>query len=912
MLAAGRRTWSSPDVLPWGAWLERELDRARIRGEAVPRRLSRPAAWLLWREAVLQAAEAHQVLAPLRLIDTVRASVALLEDYGVEPATSDSAEATLLLAARAHFRDSCRTLGALDSGSWLACSPFVQPAAPVLLAGFAAVGPAMRQWLGELGARVPTPTMGASQTSLPKQHGPLAAPPGHARREAQSPRVVRAQTISAEAEAAADWCARHLAADRSARLLLVVPRLAEQRHQWQRALSQRLDYQAILHPAADAGTVPASAYAIEGGQPLDSFPMVRAALAVVGLGADRLDFESLSALLRSPYLPAWDLALRCRLDVWLRQQNVDAASRATLEAIRGRIARELGPAAAGVLESLLEDTAGAARDARGRAEAGTAASAGPIAAPGYAQLFAACLAAAGWPGSGLSSEELQVRMRFDELLGDLAAAEALRAVPTLSEAATLLRELASRTSFEAASDDVAVTVTSTVADPIVRYDGIWVAGLTADVWPAPVQPDALLPLSLQLTAGVPQVSAEAQLRRARQLQHIWAECAVDCVFSWPASEDESPCEPSPLLRELAAPPHDLTAPAPTVPQTGHSDAAAQLDLPFGAAVQESFCLEQWLAALQPPLVPWRDASGPRWATPQALPGGTKLLELQALCPFRGFTQLRLGAVELPRPRPGVDERWRGQILHRSLELLWQQLGDSASLQGSDPQAFQGLVRRCASQATRQLLEERGTGVFAELLQRERERVEALLLQVLAWERAREPFCAQALESKRPLVLGEGTLRLRLDRVDRLTDGRLAVIDYKSGRDKGFDPLAERLTQPQLPLYAVTLGEAVAAVFTLHIRPGSLRARGIADRADRIQELSGPPPGVTWSELLARWQGQLQALAREFLDGHAAVAPQADACEHCHLHTLCRIDPSAWTVSDDSGEAEDAAIEEGAA
>jgi ATP-dependent helicase/nuclease subunit B len=834
MVARGRRTWASPDVLPFRAWLERELDRARVLGAVLPRRLSGLSAWLLWREAVLNAAEPRAVLAPLQLIDPLRTTVALLEDYGITPSASDSPEAALLLAARSHFRRSCEALGALDSGSWVACARFVRPSARVMLTGFTAIGPALRAWLEQHDARVLAPTGG----------------------EAHSPCVAHAQTPASEAESAAEWCAQRLTADPTARLLIVVPRLAEQRPLWQRALAQRLDYERILRPVAAAARP--SAYAIEGGQPLDSFPLVRAALAVIRLGADQLDFESLSALLRSPYLPAWDLAQRCRLDVWLRQQNIDVAARAPLEALRGRISRELGSAAVELLRSLLSGTAAA----------------GSIDTSSWARLFAAWLSAPQWPGSALGSDELQVRVRFDELLGELATVEAGRAPLTLGDAASLLCELASRTSFEPASDDVAVTLTSSLADPIVRYDGIWVAGLTAEAWPAPVQPDPFLPLALQYAAGLPQSSAETQLQRARQMQQLWAQRGVQCVLSWPASEEERPSDPSPLLQGL----------------------------PTYASGADRFSLAHWLAGLAAPLRALRDVRGPRWPVGQPLPGGVRLLELQALCPFRGFTQLRLHALELPRPRPGVDGRWRGQILHRSLELLWQEIRNWDALVAFEPEDARDLVRRCATRATREVMQTHGAGLYTELLQRERERTQALLLQALEWERAREPFSAQALETKQPLALGEGALRLRLDRVDRLADGRLAIIDYKSGQDRGFDPLAERLTQPQLPAYAVALGEAVAAVLTLHVRPRSVRARGIADRPDRIRKLPGPPPGTAWPSLLARWHGQLQDLAREFLGGHAAVDPQPDACKHCHLHTLCRIDASAWAAGDEPGNA----------
>ena len=832
MLAAGRRTWSSPDVLPWGAWLERELDRARMRGEAVPRRLSSLEDGLLWREAVLLAGARREILAPARLVDSVRAAAAMLEDDGRELRADASSEAALLLEAREHHRRRCEALGALPAGSWAACARYLRPSPGVLLAGFALLGPARRRWLEGHGARLAPP-----------------APPDAAHGVARgSVQVTCAATPAAEAEAAADWCAQLLGRDPRARLLLVVPRLGEQRHLWQRALSRRLDYEQILQGSAASAP---QAFAIEGGQPLDTYPLVAAALDLIAFGADQASFATLSALLRSPYLSAWDAAARWQLDAWLRQQNLDVAARATLEKLEGRIERRLGQPAAELVRSLLAATARA----------------GPGGA--WAQTFAAWLAAAGWPGPGLSSEELQVRVRFDEWLGELAAAESSGAQLRLPQAAALLRELAARSAFEPASDDVAITVSAALEDPIVRYDGIWVAGLSADAWPAPARPDPLLPLALQYTAGIPEATADGQLRRARQLQQLWQASSERCVLSWAASDEDLLRDASALLREAGA-------------REGECASAE-------AAPPAAFALESWLAGLSPPLSPWRDGTGPRWPADRPLQGGARLLELQALCPFRSFAELRLAAQPLPTPTPGIDPRWRGQLLHRALELFWREVIDQRGLRSTDTSAADLCARRCATQAVEELARERGAAVPAALLQREQVRTEALMAQLLAWERSREHFIAETLEAEFSITLGQAVLRLRLDRIDRLDDGRLVVIDYKSGQPRRFDPAAGRLEQPQLPAYATAVGEAVAAVLALHVGRDAIRVRGVADRRDRIRRLLPPPGGMSWPQLLARWREQLQLLLQEFLAGRAAVEPQPGACELCHLQALCRVD-----------------------
>src|SRR5262249_59442345 len=84
-----------------------------------------------------------------------------------------------------------------------------------------------------------------------------------------------------------------------------------------------------------------------------------------------------------------------------------------------------------------------------------------------------------------------------------------------------------------------------------------------------------------------------------------------------------------------------------------------------------------------------------------------------------------------------------------------------------------------------------------------------------------------------LSLGGLEVRLRLDRVDRLADGGIAVIDYKTGRavapPRWFDP---RPQAPQLGLYALAWRAAfpslpVRAVAYAQVKRGDMRLQGLA-------------------------------------------------------------------------------------
>jgi len=87
------------------------------------------------------------------------------------------------------------------------------------------------------------------------------------------------------------------------------------------------------------------------------------------------------------------------------------------------------------------------------------------------------------------------------------------------------------------------------------------------------------------------------------------------------------------------------------------------------------------------------------------------------------------------------------------------------------------------------------------LELEQQRLTELVNEWLEYEAARIGFEVAATEVGRTIHLAGVTLDLRLDRIDRLIDGSLLVIDYKSG---DVSPKSWELPRPddvQLPLYA---------------------------------------------------------------------------------------------------------------
>jgi len=199
--------------------------------------------------------------------------------------------------------------------------------------------------------------------------------------------------------------------------------------------------------------------------------------------------------------------------------------------------------------------------------------------------------------------------------------------------------------------------------------------------------------------------------------------------------------------------------------------------------------------------------------------------------------------------------------------------------------------------------------YLQLLALEARWLRARVLDLFAIDRERAAF--EVVDCEKPVELAlEGIrLQLKLDRVDRLASGDLAVVDYKtSSQTEPTSWTGERPAMPQLPAYALAIGpENVGAVAFAALRVGDTRYHGLVRDVRSWPGLRTPGAGkgrvsefVTWETMIALWWRRIGALMRELREGVATLAyDPANACARCHLGTLCRV--AEVDASDDEFE-----------
>ena len=861
----GRTVWLTADVLPWSAWLVRSFDEVEP-GAVRPTMLLPVQQQLLWRRIVGESPAGAGLPHADALAAVAEDAWTLLHDEGdlaelVRHAGNEDQVAfqgwarqfTRELRARraispAQLPDA---LGqALRNGTW-------RPSRRVAFAGFDRVSAQQRRLFSmleqaDLAVQVPSdPDRGAAD-------------------------VVRIDCTDARSQwtQVATWARARLQANPDARIGIVVPDLGNCREAVVGALTDALAPALRVLPVQGARRP----FNLSLGRPLAQTPLVETALGLFELMCGPLPSARASALLRSPFIAAGaagetEWAPRARIDRALRD---DGAWQLTLERLR-RAGGRLDAAGLPHADSTPLLAAGLARVAQRLAPVRRR----RLALPVWVTLLFGSLQDVGFPGTrALDSVEYQTYQRLRESIAQLGSLDELAGPVGLADAVALLRRMAADTLFQAEAPEVPVQVLGVLESAQLRFDHLWIANVSEEQWPPQPQPNPLLPLGLQRAWQLPGASAELALARALRQMQYWASATTELIYSHAALDGDRPVLPSPLTAAIAA-------------------------MPFEALVQAAVEPVAAKLARGIALSPVIDQQAPAFEAASALPvrGGTRIFADQSACAFRAFASHRLHAGELAAPEPGLDAAARGRLLHDTLAAFWADLGSQEGLRKLDDAALHARVLAAARSALDRLADERPDLMGPRLRELEGERLARAVHGWLDIEDARPPFSVVTVESQGEVEIGGLRVTVRPDRVDRLADGSLAIIDYKTGRVSAQAWLDERPEQPQLPLYATAYAtgamhagpQPVGAIAFGQLRPGETRIVAVAAREDLLpgarviaaDEVAIAQPG--WEGLLDDWRDVLERLAQQFVRGDAAVAPKAVSltCRHCPLSALCR-------------------------
>jgi probable DNA repair protein len=675
----------------------------------------------------------------------------------------------------------------------------------------------------------------------------------------------KAADSSEELRACVSWCGRQLAANPNARLLVLTNDAAMRRGEIERAFTRWLN------------TPHSPAIEFSLGVPLSSVPMVRAAVLMLRWLSAQAKEDELDWLFASGFSAqsSEETAALLRVMREIRHKQWQRPEWRMQEF--SLTALQLQPQLGGWCErfaaaSTLLDTRAANHRTAPRE---------------WSLLVFDVLDALGWPGHAqLSSAQFQARQRFEQLVESTAGFGFDGRSIRWSEYQTLLEQQLAETLFVAESREAPILIAGPAESAGLTADGIWMLGAEEGTWPAPGSTNPLLPLSVQRTAGMPHSTAAVDWQLARQITERLLNSAPEICFSFAALREGQETKRSRLIEQLAGMPQPLPA-----------DLHAQVtELPLDELVSETRVV---------PYTRVRES------------GGADVLSDQSKCPFMAFAEWRLNAECWKPAEPGLTALEKGNMLHEAMHSIWrtEQEGIHRRIEdikmlapaGRVTSEIESFVRQHVRAAIQKKLSPSTRArALPATIEIEEDRLTRIIVDWLLYETSRQSFEVIELEKPTTVNVGALALNLRIDRIDKLNDDSLLVIDYKSGK---ADRNVWKLPRPedvQLPLYACYAtqklnaaleksqqakigGWAFAKINAAEVKLDGLLREARATLSPKLSGNSGMVKEPLTDEMLFDWQTKIRELADDFVDGVAEVDPiePMKTCEWCELQVLCR-------------------------
>lgn len=849
-LLLSKPAWVTPDVLPYGAFVEQLYSESVVAGVMEAQPVRREQELQLWRQIIERSPSGREMLLPESAAALASESFRTAMEHNIpldSPLMSVSSDTRAFSEWCAEFHRQ------LAARRWTCEAMFTRELAPRLSAlrlpaqifvFLPETTPAQRHFLdalAEAGVRIsiaPELRCGSDSASVRYEFDGVAD----------------------ELRAAAQWARREIEAASGARVGVIIFDLNRKLPQVESA------FRSVLHPEHLLGEETPCPFEIASPIALAEYPVVRCALQLLSLFAAPIDFHLFQSALSSPYLAVSpEAAARFLVRVKKsarRLVSVEDLARWLHES------NEL-PGLRAALERLPKHAAFSSEQ--------------PVAY--WADLARRILEAFGWPsGVALDSEEFQCTQSWRELVASVVSLELLEWRADFRGFVARLERAAAAQNFKPETLNAPVQIMDASESEGSVFDALWVGSCSDDLWPDSPKVSPLIPIALLKEAGVPLVGTpQADARISRITSRLLQSAPRISLSMARRTDDEREQRWSPLFTSFEAASEPIEQPPLLAEQ-------------FAAVSLEAI---------------W-DSKAPVLSSGEVVRGGTSLLEKQSNCPFSAFATWRLLAKEAQGPNDALAPTERGKVVELALQLIWEELKDSEGLRRPDRAAVveaavdEAMARELPSDADewssrfRDLERQRTIGVLTEWLALESTRKP---FHVLVHQQPVEVELGGLKLQGRIDRLDEiGDAHVVLD-YKIGSSNRVSAWEVPRPRLPQIPFYALAMLQQKMNLAGVSFGI---------VRKGESCFRGYLRESELLpcaRLTKRNFEGIAFDEYTALWAEELKRIAASFVQGEAAVDPKIppgknnSSCEHCHLTALCRVGELASDDSDSETEGE---------
>ena len=826
-ISAGRKAWPTPQIQFWQDWLTVLYQSSP---SSNPRTLiDANASTILWEISIGEHLD-DAMISSYGLLSQARAAWQRLQEWRVTSAeltreARSSDEIAFAKAARS-YRDMLLKNHWMDTGQVVAAviedirAGRITVADHFVYAGFDRISPIVEELFQSM-----------------RDSGSNVVEAGQ-RATATTLTTASYAGVEAEMRAAGAWARRRLLENPVARIAVVATSLESESARYARLIREGLapgwqgESDAFRHSVD-----------VSYGRKLSDYPAIHVALLCLSWTQRGLISRDVSVLLRSPSLGAGDPSHRSGLELQLRRlPDRKWTAPALVEALD----------APRISSSSQEWLKCVRRISDQHILTGQKYS--PAKWAGRIDEF---LTSIGWPGEGaMKSDEFQLLNRWRNLLNEFGGLDRVMPSMTFSEGVRHLDRLAGEIIFQPDTPDSLVSLLGSLEAAGMEFDHLWVAGMDSQRWPASGQPMALVSRRLQRRHAMPDSSPQDSLEYSRRVLGRLAASAGAVHFSWSRADQDTTQMVSPLLEEIQAQAVD-----------DFDDPYWYAENLFGAAETRDYA----------------DDPAPAIDGVERIDGGAYTVQRQTVEPFSAFAHGRLGIRELGHFVEGLSPSLRGSLLHDSLhQLLIERPSRTDIADWSESDSLKRIETAIGNAFSEPL--RNADAVLRRLMAMERIRLRDVIVQFLETEMSRPEFHIYQVEERIDFEHAGVRLSLRADRIDRLEDGTLLIIDYKTGQVKNLLGRDGDPVDLQVVVYAAAIPQEVGGLALVNVGSREIVYKGVGGSVEW-----GKVTADDWPELLLRWKASVHSAMEQIAQGDVQINLQRTTEQSRPLNILSRVE-----------------------
>ncbi|TQV86524.1 PD-(D/E)XK nuclease family protein [Aliikangiella coralliicola] len=632
-------------------------------------------------------------------------------------------------------------------------------------------------------------------------------------------------------------------------------------------------------------------YNVSAGQPIQQMPMVSAAVKIISFQSSGLDLQSLLFIKNTPYIN-WG-AEEGSIKRFLYQQGLLAYAKYSYHYLINAIDQSPESSKLSVLRQRIDEL----QNRQNYSRTMTA----------WGDFWNSVLRQWGWCHEyDFDEAEQKLLVEFKALIKQTSKLAIVYKKVKVNLAREFLLQLLKQTAFQLPSDRTNVHVLGVLEASGLVFDKTILVGFNRDNWPQKVKSNPFLPIAFQQANAMPSCSAEREFEYAQSLSQSLLQSASQIWITESVAADDELSTASPFFIRFPTEENinaQILEPLLPVTPDYHWRYDDNVELPAGK-----------------------------------ISGGAYLLGQYASCPFKAMARFQFQLRGTQQQVKGIEAKTKGAWLHRSMELLWDELKTQAKLLSLSPTEIKQQVARILETSKSEFESELFASAPAEIIDIEYQKLISQICEWLELEKTRKPFEVET-EVDKSLRLGQLEFKFRVDRIDRITNdseqqsGSIEIIDYKTGQTDFKKWLGKRPEEAQMPAYVLACSdEMIESLSYAKIKTGEISIsgvwfneqksnqksddkadettyrfleKGLGQEKDKTKYLQSNAELIDRSASLAQqWKRNLEALVEKISSGDMPVSPKSrtESCRYCEFSAFCRISetqPEAeeLTVSD---------------